>query len=481
MSEERTDTKEKSKRKRRPVICALALGAILALCPDCVSAGKTSEAAADSDQNMEFSSDSAEGVGDASDSGQNAEIIPDPAQNSESVPDPTRTLEPSATPEPTQSPEPTPTIVPSQAPQRIYVVIENPEESPFSDGTSQKNGGTEDEDGDSGSENASDAATESVQSSGSAVQTEEIIHQPKMLLEDTGLSGTKLEAGSSQTLQVSFTNTSASQSAYNLKVNVSADSESVVFQKNSYYISRVSPGETETLDLTISLAADAKAGSLPLTFSFEYEDKKGNALTGTEKLILLAEQSSAAELAETDFPGVVYDSDTVELTLGARNTGRSAIYNARITLDGDGMSPAGEVYLGNLEAGASGSGTMRIYVGSRTAETDSENGTDSENVPETQNASEAAQQKTGAVTGTITLHYEDASGETHEVTKEYQTEIKEAKVLSLKVDEEEPEANSWWISVFAVIIAGLGAMLLILAWRLRRKNILLKEARGEYR
>lgn len=467
MAAEQTNTKEKRKQKKKQVLLALVLGMSLVGCPGSMAAADESgmEAVKAEGQVQIFSDGEitdAESAGAIS-AGEKLDVTADSDQGPEISPAPV----------PTQSPEISPSPEPTQAPQRIYVVIENPEKSPFSDGTQEKDDGTGENGGDSGTENISGTA-ESVQTSGNSAQTEEIIRQPKMLLVDTGLSGKKLEAGTTETFSVSFTNSSVSQSAYNLKITVASDSESVLFQKNSYYISRVSPGETRTLELTASLAADAKAGSLPLTFTFEYEDKKGNALTGTEKLTLLAAQSSSAELAEPDFPTVVYASDTLELTLGARNTGRTAIYNARITLDGEGMSPTGEIYLGSLEAGASGSGTMRIYVGSGTVGT----GTETEDGSEIQNASDTEQKQSGAVTGIITLCYEDADGKTHEVTKEYQTEIKAAKVLSLKVSEEEPAANSWWISVCAVVIAGLGGITLILLWRLRRKNLLLKEARG---
>lgn len=108
---------------------------------------------------------------------------------------------------------------------------------------------------------------------------------------------------------------------------------------------------------------------------------------------------------------------------------------------------------------------MKVYVGTKTMESIGvDNGTEEK-------------EKYGAVRGRFALSYEDASGNTYEESREYQTEIKKAQVLSLKTDEETEKANPWWISVFAALILGMTAMLLLLLAKLHRKNILLEESR----
>ena len=171
------------------------------------------------------------------------------------------------------------------------------------------------------------------------------------------------------------------------------------------------------------------------------------------------------ELESADFPAVFMPADTPEeLTVKALNLSRTKVYNARISLSGTGLFPTEEVFLGNLDAGTEGEGVMKVYVGTphdgghrkRSGTTDAE--------------------KYGPVSGTLTLTYEDALGTVHEETKDYQTEIKKAQILSLNVAEEKETGNSWWYSIFAVVTVFLILLILALIGSLRRKSRLLKEA-----
>ena len=127
--------------------------------------------------------------------------------------------------------------------------------------------------------------------------------------------------------------------------------------------------------------------------------------------------------------------------------------------------PTEEVFLGNLDAGTEGEGVMKdSQPGTRTMEAIG-------NDPSTTDA-----EKYGSVSGTLTLTYEDALGTVHEETKDYQTEIKKAQILSLNVAEEKETGNSWWYSIFAVVTVFLILLILALIGSLRRKSRLLKEA-----
>ena len=299
---------------------------------------------------------------------------------------------------------------------------------------------------------------------GESLETEKIIHQPKMLLDTCNLSGKTLEAGSSEHLTASFRNRSASEEMYNLKITAAYAGNGLKLGKNSWYFTKVSPGENAVLESLLAVAKDAESAENTLTFTFEYEDSKGTASTGTETLELTVTQPVRMELESMDVPTVVYASDTEELSVKALNLSRTKVYNARIRLSGTGLFPTEEVFLGNLEAGTEGEGVMKVYVGTRTME---EIGND----PGTSDA-----EKYGPVSGTLTLTYEDGLGNVHEETKEYQTEIKKAQILSLHVSEEKETGNSWWYSVFAVVTAFLLLLILALVRSLRRKTQLLKGA-----
>lgn len=54
----------------------------------------------------------------------------------------------------------------------------------------------------------------------------------------------------------------------------------------------------------------------------------------------------------------------------------------------------------------------------------------------------------GRITGKLILTYEDAAGNSYEESTEFESEIKEAKIQSLKIEDDQEETNSWWYSCY---------------------------------
>ena len=293
---------------------------------------------------------------------------------------------------------------------------------------------------------------------------EEILHQPKLLLETCSLSDVSLKAGAEEPMKVQFRNRSETQTIYNLKVTASTDTKAVQPLRNSWYFSSIAPGETVAIEDGVKVAMATEDTSAVLSFDFEYEDKKGTAVSGKESVPLLIGQPTEVELHNAAFPAVLYATDTQEFSIQALNLSRVPVYNVRIQLSGTGLFPAEDVFIGNMDAGTEGNGAMQVYVGTRTMHAiGDDSGT--EDV-----------EKYGPVNGTITLQYEDASGETHTQTETFQSEIKKPKVLSLEADDTQ-ETNAWWISVFAAVGAGMLLVIVVLALRLRKKSALLHDTR----
>ena len=293
---------------------------------------------------------------------------------------------------------------------------------------------------------------------------EEILHQPKLLLETCSLSDVSLKAGAEEPMKVQFRNRSETQTIYNLKVTASTDTKAVQPLRNSWYFSSVAPGETVAIEDGVKVAMATEDTSAVLSFDFEYEDKKGTAVSGKESMPLLIGQPTEVELHNAAFPAVLYATDTQKFSIQALNLSRVPVYNVRIKLSGTGLFPTEDVFIGNMDAGTEGNGAMQVYVGTRTMQAvGHDSGT--EDV-----------EKYGPVNGTITLQYEDASGETHTQTETFQSEIKKPKVLSLEADDTQ-ETNAWWISVFAAVGAGMLLVIVVLALRLRKKSALLHDTR----
>ena len=293
---------------------------------------------------------------------------------------------------------------------------------------------------------------------------EEILHQPKLLLETCSLSGVSLKAGVEEPMKVQFRNRSETQTIYNLKVTASTDTKAVQPLRNSWYFSSVAPGEMVAIEDGVKVAMATEDTSAVLSFDFEYEDKKGTAASGKESMPLLIDQPTEVELHNAAFPAVLYATDTQEFSIQALNLSRVPVYNVRIKLSGTGLFPTEDVFIGNMDAGTEGNGAMQVYVGTKAMQAiGDDSGT--EDV-----------EKYGPVNGTITLQYEDASGETHTQTETFQSEIKKPKVLSLEADDTQ-ETNAWWISIFTAVGAGMLLVIVVLALRLRKKSALLHDTR----
>ena len=304
--------------------------------------------------------------------------------------------------------------------------------------------------------------------------SEKILHKPQVLLEDSNLSGGRLEAGSTTEMSLTFRNKSCSQNVFGLKISLSTENKGIEFEKNSFYVQVLAPGEAITLEQMITITENCDPGQAVITFSLDYEDSKATATTGTELLSFQIIQPVRVKLEASDIPSVLYTMDTVEIPVKAMNLGRDKIYNASVSLKADELSSNDTAFLGTIEAGDLSQGSLRIYV----------------------------KGKTGKCAGQLILTYEDADGKSYEEEIKFDSEIKETQIKSLKVEDDQEKTNNWWYSIAAVVAVGylqdasvgniswtyaiivvavvavlLISIILILVRKLHKKNILLEEVR----
>lgn len=305
-------------------------------------------------------------------------------------------------------------------------------------------------------------------SSGSSSGTsEKIIRQPKLMLESCNLSGAEVKAGSETALEAVLVNKGAQDRIYNLKVTLSLEAKDVFLSEKSFYFGRVGAKEKIYLNSMVKVMPGAEEGFVPVTASFEYEDKKGTAYTGTERLEFHVVQPSKVYLECGDIPAEAASTDTLMLSVKVQNLSRTPVNNVRVSLKGKGLFPKEKVFVGNMEAGTQGEGVMRVYVGTRTME---KPGVD----PGTSES-----EMFGNVKGKLVLAYEDSRGNTHKEEKKFKLEITKPKIQTLKV-EKPKKANSWWFSVITAGGAGMLAVIVLLLGRLRRQKVRIEEMKKMY-
>lgn len=390
---------------------------------------------------------------------QESSVMPEPTV----IPEITMIPEPTFAPVPTDAPDPSPCPLPTPGFSlnienlNIYPEKGNQEEELFGDGNGME--------GDSEVQ-VSPGSADFSGAGASSGQKEELIRQPKILLESCSLTGKNMEAGSSEEVEFVLKNKNSNQEIYNLKLVFSTETPGIQFEKNSFYFEKISPGGRINVLNRIRAAVDTKEGTVPITLSFEYEDKKGTSVAGTEKMEFLVKQKIWANLDCDNLPAEVYSTDTVNMGIRVQNVSRTGIFNARVALEGTGMFPKEEIFLGNMDAGTESTGTMRIFVGTRTMETSGrDEGTDEKEMY-------------GNVAGKITLRYEDGEGKHYEQVREYETKIQKPRLQTLNI-EKPKKANSWWYSVAAAAACGMICLILLLMHRIRKQKILLEEMRQE--
>ena len=322
---------------------------------------------------------------------------------------------------------------------------------------------------------------------GGSSSGEKVLHKPQLLLEDSNLSSQTLKAGSIWEMSVTFRNKSRSQNVYGLKISLSTETKGIEFDKNSFYVQRLTPGEAITLTQNLSIAEDIEPGQVAILFSLEYEDSKASSVNSTETLTFNVSQPVRAELEVSDIPSVFYTMDTVEIPVKALNLGRDKIYNAKVKLEADGLAPKETAFLGNVDEGTASEGTIRVYVkgstGNKSSKSQSvaEAGSLSDNVSDISDENDTTSQNTSIspdqITGKLILTYEDSTGNSYQTAVYFSSEIKESKIQSLKVEDSQEETNSWWYSIFAILAFLLIIIILFLISRLHKKSVLLEEAR----
>ena len=240
----------------------------------------------------------------------------------------------------------------------------------------------------------------------------------------------------------------------------------IALKTGSFYFESVAPQETIELTTTLLVSPAAEQKNIPLEFSFDYENNQGTAYTGTEQVGISVRQSVQAVMEGFTLPEKVYALENITAGLKIRNMGRAPVYNVRVELSGEGLFPVESIFAGNMEAGASFDGSMKIYVGNKKMETAGEETEGDE------------KEKYGSVTGKLMLTYEDAFGKTYTQEQEITTVIQKPQITELKVEKEKKETNQWWVVSLVLVFMLFAGILMIQGWKLKKNKDLLADMRA---
>lgn len=273
-------------------------------------------------------------------------------------------------------------------------------------------------------------------------ETTEDNSTPRFMVTDYECSS--LSPDKTAELKVYFRNYSSTKALYNIKLSLQDTSgEILTVGMPTEYVSFISADGTYTWAVELRAANTAQIGAHDLQVSAEYEDKNFGSYSTSDTVRVDVKQSVKLTFDGATLPSKVVQGETQTVTLNLMNTGKSALYNCKIDFDIKGLQAGGSVFVGEIGAGQSASGSGNLRVSSDIL---------------------------GAVKGTIKISYEDAYGKTYEKTAEVSTVIEEkVEVFAEKEKEEEKKNPLWWLFILIGLAVG-GAVGFGVPWFINDKK-----------
>lgn len=277
--------------------------------------------------------------------------------------------------------------------------------------------------------------------------------EPVVYISKTVLNPETAQAGDSFTMTVTLKNSITTKSIRNMLVTVDTGNVLIDLEEDSniFPIEKIDRGGKVELTLHFSTEPAIPSGKYPISFSFKYDSSKTLNLSSTGATVVDIQQPANMELVMPRFADSVSVGETVPISFQVMNMGRSSMYNVRCVVSGYGLVPSNTGYIGTMEAGTSKTTKVELYIIALNASEGNENGS-----------------QYGNTTGTVTLIYEDETGQEYSQEATFDTTVNRPVVqLPLNNSEEEKEeqrVSSWWISVSilgGVSFAAVGTILFI--------------------
>lgn len=277
--------------------------------------------------------------------------------------------------------------------------------------------------------------------------------EPVVYISNSVVQPDKVMAGEEFTLTVTLKNSLATKSVKNMLVKIDTGNLHINLLENTnvFQVDKIpAGGETE---LTFRLASDASipAGKYNLNFTFNYDSSKTLNLSSSGSTIVEIHQPANMELVMPRFSQSVTVGETIPLSLQVMNMGRDPMYNVRCTVSGFGFAPSNTGYIGTMDAGSSATTEVELYIIALNASKGNENGS-----------------QYGDTVGTVTLIYEDETGQEYRQETQFETTVNrpvvEVPQTASGEDAEEKAAGQWWFSVLilggVILAAGIGFALI---------------------
>ena len=197
---------------------------------------------------------------------------------------------------------------------------------------------------------------------------------------------------------------------------------------NSIYLDSIAPNGTADISIELNAKSDLLQKPYSMELSMKYEDLNATQVEGSSSISIPVKQDARFEISDFEIsPQSVAVGEEANVMCSLYNLGRIKLYNVKATFEGKNIKKS-EVFIGNIESGATGSIDAML---------------------------EGKKISDGPAKVTMTLSYEDESGNISTTTKDLNLEVTE------KVDDDEaaasdmPEETQKSFPVIPVVIAAV--------------------------
>lgn len=285
-------------------------------------------------------------------------------------------------------------------------------------------------------------------SSGGGTASETPTFAPKMIVQSCKSSKDEIQAGDEVTLDITLSNTSSTETVRNMTVTIGDEGEylNLLSPTDTIYVESLSAGQTCVVSYKYKILSSAVPGAYGLSVSMDYADSKGASQSASGKIRMMVFQSVKLEFDPLVLNSEVQVGDVVIAQIQAMNLGRSKVHNVRAVIEADGLAPEGTLFIGDIEAGKTATGSVKISVTSLSK----------------------GSSLYGETKGIVTYYYEDENGKEYEKTGDFITNIKTP--FSNTTEEESDDTGQWWI-IMAVVIGILFFLIIgMILHGIRRRN-----------
>lgn len=266
-----------------------------------------------------------------------------------------------------------------------------------------------------------------------AAETEEKVDgsYPRVMLTSYKIEGDSVSPEEEKTLEIVIRNYSKTKAISNIKLSLTEDSGDIKAKgTGSKYLNRINADSSYTWSVPLVVSKTASTGEHKLMLNVEYEDKYYSSYSASDVISINVKQPVKLDYDAVMLPVKVTQGNTETVSPVLMNTGKSLIRNCKITYAVDGLESGSALFIGEIPAGESASGSANLRVST---------------------------EKLGNVSGTVTIAYEDEFGESYSMNADVSTIIEEKIEIPEKTEKVEEKKNAlWWLFILIGLAVGGG-------------------------